>query len=175
MSGFAITRRDVDDMISFMQNAQGRALDYKKPAENAMGVIGSQVESGFAAFSYGMLEGAYGPITVGPVPADGLLALALHGLGLFGVFGGAEGHAHNFAQGLADSALHRLGAGLGNRLATQHAAAKTSGTSAHPYRGENAFGRTDARGREHAFAGAPAPRIKPMTEAEIAAHVNAIR
>lgn len=169
MSGFSITRRDVDHMIDFMKEAQGRALNYRKPAENAMGVLGSQAESGLAAFGYGVVEGAFGPVSLGPVPADLAGAFLLHLGGLFGLFGGAAGHAHNFAQGLADASLHRLGIGMGARWAQKPKAA-TAGTNA---RGGYHISGTNPRGRYDAVAGRAS--IKPMTEAEIAAHVNAIR
>ncbi len=163
MSGFAITRRDLDHALDFMKDAHGRAISKSKTGENAMGVIGSQVESGFAAFAYGALEGSMGPISVLDVPADAITSVVLHAAGLFGLFGGASGHAHNLAQGLGDGYLHRLGMGIGMKYASKPASAPSAVAK--------------AAGRAGSFVSGTRTRspMKPMTEAEIAALTSSIR
>jgi hypothetical protein len=161
-----ISRRDLDHAMSFAKELHGRALNNRDAGENAMGVIGSQAESGLAAFGYGALEGMKGPISVGPVSLDIGLATLLHAAGLFGLFGKQAGHAHNFAQGLADGYLGRRRLGVGAAYAQKHHA-KTAGTA--PRGGYSArVAGTNPRGR---FAG----NMKPLVESEIAMMTRDIR
>lgn len=151
-----ISRRDVEEAIRYAGSVQRSISPYKAHGEYLAGTVACQAESGLAAFGYGMLEGRYGPIKVGPVHLDLLAGLALHAGGFLGVAGKHAGHVHNFAQGLCDGYLHRLGIGMGTTMGL------SAGVKPHTISGG-----TNPRGR---FGGVPQNRRPaPLTQAEIAA------
>lgn len=154
-----ITRRDVEDAIRFAGSTQRSLSPYREHGEYLAGTVACQAESGLAAFGYGLLEGRYGPIKVGPVHLDLLAGLGLHAAGFLGVAGKHAGHVHNFAQGLCDGYLHRLGIGMGTTMAMN------SGVQPH-----RISGGTNPRGRFGAVH--PSQRPAPLTQSEIAALVQ---
>lgn len=111
-----LTRRDIESGIRTLQNTHAEYLGFKGKTEDAIGAVASQCLSGVAAFGYGVAEGCYGPIKVGPVNADLLAATLIHGLAFFGYAGRHQAAAHSLAQGLADGFLGRLGMGVGTNL-----------------------------------------------------------
>jgi hypothetical protein len=126
-----LTRRDIEGGIRHLQGVHANYLGFKGKSEDAIGAIASQCLSGVAAFGYGVAEGCYGPIKVGPVNADLLAATLLHGLAFFGYAGRHQHAAHSFAQGLADGFLGRMGLGVGTNIglakAPPHPAVTTTG------------------------------------------------
>lgn len=154
-----ISRRDVENALATMGSAHRSASRFKGHGEYVVGTFAAQAESGLSAFGYGALEGRFGPIKVGPVSADLLAAVLIHGAALLGVAGAHAGHAHNFAQGLMDGHLHRLGIGVGTAWGKSagSAPAKVSGRAGHAFERGATHARVDAGG------------TKPLTAAEIAA------
>lgn len=158
-----ITRRDLEEAFNYANKIHKTGSGLREHGEYVVGTAAAQAESGLAAFGYGVLEGRMGPVKVGPVSGDLLAGLALHLAGFSGYAGKMRGHAHNFAQGLMDGYLHRLGIGVGT----------TMGMAA----GHTAISTTDPKG---AFAvGGSAPALTagqvPLTQAEIAALAQTIR
>lgn len=111
-----LSRRDIESGIKHLQSVHADYLGFKGNAEDTIGAIASQALSGVAAFGYGVAEGMYGPIKVGPVHADLLAGLVLHGAAFFGYAGKHAGAAHSLAQGFVDGHLGRIGMGIGTNL-----------------------------------------------------------
>ena len=125
----AFTRRDVEQGIRTLQATHAKYLGFKGHTEDAVGAVAGQVLSGTAAFGYGVAEGMFGPIKVGPVHADVGAALLLHGIAFFGYAGRHQGAAHSIAQGLADGFLARTGMGVGTTMALRRGAAQRPAVS----------------------------------------------
>jgi hypothetical protein len=160
-----LTRRDVEAGIRHLQGVHSDYLGIKGKTEDAFGAMASQCLSGVSAFGYGVAEGCYGPIKVGPVNADLLAALLIHGAAFFGYAGKHAPAAHSLAQGLADGFLGRMGIGVGTNLGMKrgHQPVVSSGPSFH-------------------IGGASAPQVSPqsrgkpeLTDAEITALVERAR
>lgn len=158
-----ITRRDLEHAFAYANSLHTRGQSVAKHGEYVVGTVACQAESGLASFGYGVLEGRYGPVKVGPVSADLLAALLLHGAGFLGVTGKMSGHAHNFAQGLADGYLQRLGIGIGTSMGQK------AGKAPHQISGARTS--TFVGGaRQATVVGAARSRgMSQLTEAEIAA------
>jgi hypothetical protein len=125
-----LSPRDVSQGIRHLRDQATRALDVGGRAEESFGAIGGQLVSGAAAFGYGVLDGAFGPIKLGPVDADLLGALLCHGAGFFGLAGRFQFVAHSLGQGLFDGYLGRTGAGVGAQLALSRAGQPSAAPSA---------------------------------------------
>lgn len=163
-----ITRRDLEHAFAYANSLHSRGQSVAKHGEYVVGTVACQAESGIAAFGYGMLEGRVGPVKIGPVSADLLAALLLHGAGFLGVTGKMSGHAHNFAQGLADGYLHRLGIGIGTEMG------KKAGRAPHQISGAQRSSIVGAA-RANIVGAARARGMSQLTEAEIAALAQAHR
>jgi hypothetical protein len=111
-----LSRRDIEQGIRHLQSTHAQYLGLKGQTEEAFGAVASQCLSGVAAFGYGVAEGCYGPIKVGPVNLDLAAALLVHGVAFFGYAGRHQAAAHSIAQGLADGYAGRLGLGVGTNL-----------------------------------------------------------
>lgn len=116
-----LTRRDIASGLGQLRDQASRALDLGGRTETSFGAIGSQLVSGGASFGYGILDGCFGPIKLGPVQADLLGALLCHGAGFFGLAGRHQDVAHSLGQGLFDGFLGRLGSGIGAEMAIARA------------------------------------------------------
>ncbi len=168
-----ITRRDLEHAFAYANSVHSRGQSLAKHGEYVVGTVACQAESGLASFGYGVLEGRYGPVKIGPVSADLAAAVLLHGAGFLGITGKMSGHAHNFAQGLADGYLQRLGIGIGTSLGVK------AGKAPHQISG----GVRRAKGAiiggfdgGHIGGGqAHARGMSQLTEAEIAALAQAHR
>lgn len=168
-----ITRRDIESAIEQIGLVRGQASAHSSKGEYVAGTLASQAESGLAAFGYGCLEGAYGPVRIMNVHADLAAALALHAAGIFGLFGKHAGHAHNFAQGLADGYLARLGMGTGAKYANDKSGRPFQATSGPSFQVSGT--RDPRRPRMNGAAAISGERPRPMTTAEIAAAAQQIR
>jgi len=180
MSGFQITRRDITSALDKARAFRDVGMLHKPAIEGAVGALACQVESVAASLGYGVLAGRYGAIKVGPLHVDFLAGMALHGAALFGFTGKYGDHAHNFATGLIDGYAHRVGIGIGTRMAI--AARKPppnvmakgglfSVAGTNP-RGDYHIAGTNPRG-EYRIKGARRPA--PLTPAEIAAMTSQVR
>lgn len=147
-----ITRRDIE-----AAERMGRsAMRHKEKVENVMGAVTQTAEISVAAFGMGVLQGRFGPISLGPIPVD-LLAFALLSLGGYmGLGGKYNEHMHNFADGLGASYLHTLGAGFGVSWGQKAGKSPFATSGAH-------------------IAGAIGSGSAPLTEAELAAMAHAVR
>lgn len=166
-----ISRRDLEHAFAYANSLHSRGQSVAKHGEYVVGTVACQAESGLAAFGYGVLEGRVGPVKIGPISADLLAAVLLHGAGFLGVTGKISGHAHNFAQGLADGYLHRLGIGLGTTMGQK------AGRAPHQISGAQRSNIIGAS-RSHVVGAATHARARGMsqlTEAEIAALAQARR
>jgi hypothetical protein len=159
-----ITRRDLEHAFAYANSLHSRGQSVAKHGEYVVGTVACQAESGIAAFGYGVIEGRVGPVKVGPISADLLAAILLHGAGFLGFTGKMSGHAHNFAQGLADGYLHRLGIGIGTELGKKAGRAPHQISGAHHH--SNIVG---AALRSHIVGAARSRGMSQLTEAEIAA------
>lgn len=127
MSGLSISRRDVEEALDYAGRMRDHAKGMSHKGEYVLGTVATQAESGLAAFGYGVVLGKFGEVKIGPAPADLLAGVGLHAAGLLGAFGKHAGHAHNFAQGLIDGYVQRLGVGVGVRMAQKAAPPRVSG------------------------------------------------
>lgn len=153
MSGIELSRRDIEDALAHVGRMRDGARGMAKQGSYVVGTIAGQVESAFAAGSYGVVLGRYGEVRIGPAPADLLAAFGLHVAGFLGAFGDHAGHAHNFAQGLLDGYVQRLGIGLGARMMqASKAPAAAPGAPATP---QVAGVRRAARSPSYRFGQAP--------------------
>lgn len=165
-----ITRRDLEHAWNTAQSVHRRLSGHKGMIEAGASAFTTQAESGLAAFGYGVLEGRHGPVKIGPVSADLLAAAVLHGVGVFGLAGEYGGHLSNFANGLLDGYLHRMGIGLGASMAQK--AGRALPSVADP-KGAFHFGARSGmnprRGDEGRRTGVGARRAQPMSDGELAA------
>jgi hypothetical protein len=159
-----LTRRDIESGIRHLQGVHADYLGIKGKSEDAFGAVASQCLSGVAAFSYGVAEGCYGPIKLGPVNADLAAALALHAAAFFGYAGKHAPAVHSLAQGLADGFLGRMGIGVGTNLGLRkgHQPMTTASPSFHV-------------GGASAPHQVPSRRAGDLTDAEITALVERAR
>ncbi len=146
MRDLPISRRDVQDALRFARSVSSRASGGGD--KGITGTLIRQGTSGAAAFGYGVLEGRFGPLQVGPVPANLVAAILLNFAGFSGFAGGAASHVHDAAQGLLDGYLHTMGVSIGDKLSKSAPAAPPQ---------------VKAAGARRSIMGA-----SPMTQAEIA-------
>lgn len=166
-----ITRRDLEHAWDVATSVHRDLSGHKGMIKATAGAVATQAESGLAAFGYGYVEGKYGPVKVGPLDADFLAALVLHGIGISGFAGEYGGHLNNFATGLLDGYLHRLGVGMG--AMSKPAKAGPVGRLGTRYGDFNhTIGRTNpAYGDFNHRVG----KATPMSDAEIAALMMSAR
>jgi hypothetical protein len=165
-----ISRRDLEHAFAYANSLHSRGQSVAKHGEYVVGTVACQAESGLASFGYGVIEGRYGPVKIGPVSADLLAALLLHGAGFLGVTGKMSGHAHNFAQGLADGYLQRLGIGIGTTMGQK------AGKAPHQISGAQHSATIIGTRLRSTIVGAARSRgMSQLTEAEIAALAQAHR
>lgn len=112
-----ITRRDIDAAEEAYQKAAKPAArdPHLLPAvvRKHEGELVRTAEVLGAAFVTGVVKGKYGPVSVGPVPADAIVGLFMKGLGIY--MGGSKWGEHlcGLGDGVLAGVAHTLGAGVG--------------------------------------------------------------
>jgi hypothetical protein len=155
MAGLMVTKRDIRRAEAYLAR--------RDPASSSKTshYVSTAVQSGEIAastFLMGFAKGKYGPISLGPVPADLLGFGLLTAAGLFFSGSKASKHLHNVADGLGASYFNTLGMGVGVSVGHDKpfkAAPTISGPAA-------------ARGQFRASTA-------PLTEAELRAMAQAVR
>jgi len=152
-----ISRSELDRAEKLARRALRRDPDIGGPAGRKAGLLCAGEVLG-AAFLTGVAKGRFGPISLGPVPADLIGGGALLLAGFFGgkMFGKATRHLWNVGLGVGAGYTHTLGAGVGINMATK---ATTTTTKLSGSRLAGALGRGAA----------------PLTQAELAAMARAVR
>ena len=156
-----ITRRDIDRAMKTAETAARHAEKIKGKTESMMGHLTQSLEIGGAALASGVVKGRFGAVSLGPVPADLLVGVALHVLGFAGLAGKYDDDLHNFGDGVLAGYLVQLGAGFGTQWRIK------SGLS--PFAGG-----TELSGW-HEAAGALGAANAPLTDAELHAMAQAVR
>lgn len=122
MASFQISKAQAADWKSRAERLMARAKNITEKSEETVGQVIRTAEVGGAAFAAGVLKGRYGTVEVAGVPADLGAAVALHGIGFLGG-GKYKEHLHAFGDGVLASYLTALGAGIGDRMSRESAAA----------------------------------------------------
>lgn len=122
MASFSISKQQAADWKGRAERMIARAKTITEKSEETVGQVIRTMEIGGAAFGAGLLKGRYGTVEVAGVPADLGAAAALHGLGFLGG-GRYKEHLHAFGDGVLASYLTTVGAGIGDRMARESAAA----------------------------------------------------
>jgi hypothetical protein len=127
---------------------------------SALGLLGETAAVQGSALAMGVLTGRFGPLSLGPVPVEGIAFLALSGLALSGWAGKASNVAANVGQGVLAGYSNDFGKGLGQMW---RQSAGLSPWASTPQVSAGAGGRRLGAARA------------PMTPAELAAMAHAVR
>lgn len=122
MASFQISKQQAADWKQRAERLMARARNITEKSEETVGQVIRTMEVGGAAFTAGVLKGRYGTVEIAGVPADLGAAVALHGIGFLGG-GKYKEHLHSFGDGVLASYLTAVGAGIGDRMARESAAA----------------------------------------------------
>lgn len=122
MASFSISKQQAADWKGRAERMIARAKTITEKSEETVGQVIRTMEVGSAAFGAGLLKGRYGTVEIAGVPADLGAAAVLHGLGFVGG-GRYKEHLHSFGDGVLASYLTTVGAGIGDRMARESAAA----------------------------------------------------
>jgi hypothetical protein len=156
-----ITRRDIDRAMKTAESAARHAEKIKEKTESAMGHLTQSLEIGAAALATGVVKGRFGAVSLGPVPADLIAAVALHGLGFANLAGKYNRDVHNFGDGVLAGYLVQLGAGFGTQWRIKSGMSPfASGTELSGW---------------HEAAGALGAANQPLSDAELRAMAQAVR
>ncbi len=129
MASFNISKQQAADWKNRAERMIARAKSITEKSEETVGQVIRTMEVGGAAFTAGVLKGRYGTVEVAGVPADLGAAAVLHGVGFLGG-GRYKEHLHSFGDGVLASYLTTVGAGIGDRMAREAAAAAPATTPA---------------------------------------------
>ena len=109
----SITRRDIDKAHSMLNRQRMQAERDQARKETYMGQLAQTAEISGAALATGFVYGRFAVPSLGPIPLDLLVGLALQGLGFSGMAGKYSNDAHNLGDGVLAAYFAKLGAGLG--------------------------------------------------------------
>lgn len=133
MASFSISKEQAMEFKARADRLMNKARAVSEKSEEAVGQVIRTMEVGGAAFTAGVLKGRFGTVEVMGIPADLGAAVAIHGLGFVGG-GKYKEHLHSIGDGVLASYLTAVGAGIGDRMAREGAAALTSAASSTPAR-----------------------------------------
>lgn len=169
MSGFNITRRDIDEAYASMRDAHSYIKRYQAQGENVVGRVVQSLEVGAGALGVGILSGRYGAlhITGSKVPLDLAAGLAGHALAFFGLAGNYADHLHNFSDGVMAGWLTKWGVGIGAKMAVEAGVAPPPVTA-------GALPSSGTVPMVGCAGGSAAPKA-PLTEAELAGMAHSVR
>lgn len=122
MASFQISKQQAADWKQRAERLMARARTITEKSEETVGQVIRTMEVGGSAFTAGVLKGRYGTVEIAGVPADLGAAVVLHGIGFLGG-GKYKEHLHAFGDGVLASYLTAVGAGIGDRMARESAAA----------------------------------------------------
>lgn len=124
-----VSRRDIENGMAHIRSYTAKIERDQARSETYVGHLVEGGEVILGGLLTGVAAGRYGAMSLGPIPADALVGLALHGLGLAGLFGKYADHAYNIANGVLAGSATKYGAGLGTewRLRAGQSPFTTSG------------------------------------------------
>ena len=126
---FQISRAQTDAWKARAERLMTRAKAITEKSEETVGQVIRTMEVGGAAFAAGVLKGRYGTVEIAGIPADLGATAMLHGVAFLGG-GKYKEHLHSFGDGVLASYLTTVGAGIGDRMARESAAAALAAPTA---------------------------------------------
>lgn len=124
-----VSRASLQKVETRLDRALNRLKSVKKEGEHVMEKVLRTGETSGMAFGLGLLNGYHGPISVGPVPLEVLLAGGLSLGGYFGLAGKHSDHLNNLGDGALAAWSVVKGVQIGAELKAKHAAGATTTAS----------------------------------------------
>jgi hypothetical protein len=172
---YQITRQDLARAERHFKHHRS-PTSHKGGKMGVAGFLGETAAVQLSALGMGVLTGRYGPLSLGPIPAELLVFLVAGGVALSGVAGHTGGNVvANVGQGVLAGYSNDFGKGLGSMW---RESAAQSDPTIKPWTSSNQYWPTTSN-MHPTFAGAGGRKLgaarAPLTPAELAAMAQAVR